>query len=135
VWRGSDPTPVIQTTMVRTTDTSMEVLKEQMSSMIMTEMANQSRFTEARINKVEQCVEELATKVVKIDDFFEYSQGTKDYMNEMMKMMQRMEATIVSQTSTPGGQKRPIGMMNDVVNSDEDMETEGNSKSTVRRHG
>jgi hypothetical protein len=135
VWRGSNPAPVIQTTMMKTTDTSMEVLKEQMSSMIMTEMVKHSRNTEARISKVEQCVGELATKVVKIDDFLAYSQGTKEHMNQMMKMMQRMEATIVSQGSTQGGQKRPIGVMNEEGNGDDDMETEGNSTSSDRRNG
>jgi methyl-accepting chemotaxis protein len=84
---------------------------------------------------VERCVEELATKVVKIDDFLEYSQGAKDHMSEMMKMMQRMEATIVSQASTAGGQKRSLHEINDAVNSYDDMETEGNSQSTVRQNG
>jgi hypothetical protein len=135
VWRGSNPAPVIQTTMIKTTDTSMEVLKEQMSSMIMTEIVKHSRNTEARISKVEQCVEELATKVVKIDDFLEYSQGTKEHMNQMMKMMQRMEASIISQGSTLGGQKRPIGVMHEEGNEDDDMETGGNSQPSDRRNG
>ena len=59
--------------------------------------------------------------MVKIDDFLAYSQGTKDHMTEMMKMMQRMEATIVSQVSS-GGQKRSIGMLNDRDESVNTME-------------